>query len=654
MAIAEMSRMKLVGVKSDEEKILSALHKTCSVQIVSNDSVSENVKDADGFVEKFDRLRFACDFLFTNVNRISKEEKDVAPLKEEVYAVSYDEFVCALDSESKIEQVVTDLYEIRNKTVDAKAELVKLKNEYSLYKPFYGLKTKFSTFADTKETKTFLGTLKPSQAESFLSGDYPCSAFIECQDANLSVLSVVCLKQDESLISGVLAGLGFSRANFAGDFTAKQKCDELKTKIANVEKTLKDLDRSVLDKRGYLREMKILLDRYSFELEKARDKDGFQTTDGTFLLDAFVPTEAVERVEQKLAETSDRVFTEFTVVPKDEFAPTLMKNKGLTKQFEFITNLYSPPKYGTIDQNFVMMIFFSIFMGFIMADMGYGIMMTVGGLLMAKKIGRDTGTRRLCNIIAFGGVFTFIFGALFDSFFGYGLLRGIGLLEAPIMPDAINHKLNLAGISVPTLLLLSLGMGVVQIIASLLMKAASYFRDGKILDGIFEGVVWSAFLVGLIFLVVDFAGLTQGLAKTAAIIMAVSVVIGAITAGRHEKGFGKFSKAFSSVYGLINYMSDILSYARLYGLMLSGAQIATIVTSLSLPLMTNVGGIIGGALILIVGHLFNLAMGLLGAYIHDSRLQYIEFYGRFYEGEGELFTPFGTKFDNVYFAEAKN
>lgn len=654
MAIAEMSRMKLVGVKSDEEKILSALHKTCSVQIVSNDSVSENVKDADGFVEKFDRLKFACDFLFTNVNRISKEEKDVAPLKEEVYAVTYDEFVCALDLESKIEQVVADLYEIRNKTVDGKAELVKLKNEYSLYKPFYGLKTKFSTFSDTKETKTFLGTLKPNQAESFLSGDYPCSAFIECQDANLSVLSVVCLKQDESFISGVLAGLGFSRVNFAGDFTAKQKCDELKTKIANVEKTLKDLDRSVLDKRGYLREMKILLDRYSFELEKARDKDGFQTTDGTFLLDAFVPTEAVERVEQKLVETSDRVFTEFIVVPKDEFAPTLMKNKGLTKQFEFITNLYSPPKYGTIDQNFVMMIFFSIFMGFIMADMGYGIMMTVGGLIMAKKIGRDTGTRRLCNIIAFGGVFTFIFGALFDSFFGYGLLRGIGIISAPLMPDAINHKLNLAGISVPTLLLLSLGMGVVQIIASLLMKAASYFRDGKILDGIFEGVVWSAFLVGLILLVVDFAGLTQGLAKTAAIIMVVSVVIGAITAGRHEKGFGKFSKAFSSVYGLINYMSDILSYARLYGLMLSGAQIATIVTSLSLPLMTNVGGIIGGVLILIVGHLFNLAMGLLGAYIHDSRLQYIEFYGRFYEGEGELFTPFGTKFDNIYFAEAKN
>lgn len=653
MAIAEMSRMKLLGVKSDQEKILSALHRTCSVQIVSNESVSETIKDASGFVEKFDRLKFACDFLFNNLSRISKENKSVPPIKEEVYGVSYDEFVNALDLESSLDGVIESLYTLRDETIDCKAELVKLKNENSAYKPFYGLKTKFSAFSDTRETKTFLGTIKPSQTEAFISENYPCTAFIECKEANLSVLSVVCLKTDESFISGVLAGLGFTRTNFNGDFTAKDKCDDLQRQINALEDKLVKIDEAIASKRKYLRDMKVLLDRYAFELEKAKDKNSFQTTDGTFLLDAFVPTEAVSRVEDALNNVTDRVFTEFAVVPKDEFAPTLMKNKGITKQFEFVTNLYSPPKYGTIDQNFVMMMFFSIFMGFIMADMGYGIMMTVGGLIMAKRIGRDTGTRRLCNIIAFGGVFTFIFGALFDSFFGYGLLRAIGLLDSPIMPDAINHKLDLAGISVPTLLLLSLGMGVVQIIASLLMKAASYFRDGKIFDGISEGVVWSAFLVGLILLVIDFAGLTSGLAKPAAITMIVSVGLGALTAGRHEKGLGKFTKAFTSVYGLINYMSDILSYARLYGLMLSGAQIATIVTSLSLPLMTSVGGVIGGVLILIVGHLFNLAMGLLGAYIHDSRLQYIEFYGRFYEGEGELFQPFGTKFDNIYFAESK-
>ncbi|MDY6367170.1 MAG: V-type ATPase 116kDa subunit family protein, partial [Clostridia bacterium] len=118
----------------------------------------------------------------------------------------------------------------------------------------------------------------------------------------------------------------------------------------------------------------------------------------------------------------------------------------------------------------------------------------------------------------------------------------------------------------------------------------------------------------------------------------------------HEKGFGKFSKGFGAVYGLINIMSDILSYARLFGLMLSGMIIAqTFNYKLGLPMIQGGGiGIPLGVIIIIIGHVFNLAMNVLGAYIHDSRLQYIEFFGKFYTGEGEKFTPFGSQFDYIY------
>lgn len=650
MAIAKMSEMRLLGVKSEEEKILGALHRTCSVQIISSVSVNEEKKPDDEFAEKFDKLRFACDYLFTNVNRIAKEVKDAEPIKETVYGVTYDEFMNALKKEEIVLPVIKRLKTVSENIIAQKAELFRLNNEMSAYKPFIGVKTKLSEFKGTKETKVFLGTIKPNFCHAFLETNTDAEAFIEYEDAVNAVLSVVCLNKDEAKVLGALGSLGFVRFTLTGDFTAKEKCDELSRKIKDVKDNLKKLDEAIVKESVYYKDMKILSDRYAFELEKEKDKDGFATTDGTFLLRAYVPTEATERVEEAVKEVTDKVFTEFKEIPKDEFAPTLMKNKKITKQFEFVTNLYSPPKYGTIDQNFVMMIFFSVFMGFIMADMGYGVLMTAGGLLLAKKIGRDTGTARLSNVIAVGGVFTFIFGVLFDSFFGYGLLRQTGLISEPLMPDAINHKLNVAGISVPTLLLLSLGMGVVQIIASLLLKAAKSFRDGEFFDGLFDGVVWAIFLAGLMLLVIDLAGVTRGLTKIAAIITVSAVAVGAIFAGRHSKGFGKVTSSFVAVYGLINYMSDILSYARLYGLMLSGAQIAQIVTNLSLP-MFNGATAIAGVLILIIGHAFNLAMGLLGAFIHDARLQYIEFYGRFYEGEGELFRPFGTRFENVYFAD---
>jgi V/A-type H+-transporting ATPase subunit I len=130
----------------------------------------------------------------------------------------------------------------------------------------------------------------------------------------------------------------------------------------------------------------------------------------------------------------------------------------------------------------------------------------------------------------------------------------------------------------------------------------------------------------------------------------VSLALAVVLAGRHEKSFGKLTKSFGSLYGIINYASDILSYARLYGLMLSGAVIAQIIATYGGGFIVsgNILLVILGVVIMLVGHAFNLVMNLLGAYIHDARLQYVEFYGRFFEGEGELFAPLGSSQKYVY------
>ena len=187
---------------------------------------------------------------------------------------------------------------------------------------------------------------------------------------------------------------------------------------------------------------------------------------------------------------------------------------------------------------------------------------------------------------------------------------------------------------------------------SLCVVAYVEIKRGKILDGLFDGAVWAIFLAGLLLFVLCQVGVTPGLDKIAIGLLVGSVVVGALTAGRHQKGFGKVTKGFGAVYGLINYMSDILSYARLYGLMLSGAQIASIVSNdLALPMLSSIGGV-GGVivciLIMFVGHAFNVGMGLLGAFIHDSRLQYVEFFSHFYTGDGELFAPLGSKLEHTY------
>jgi len=296
-----------------------------------------------------------------------------------------------------------------------------------------------------------------------------------------------------------------------------------------------------------------------------------------------------------------------------------------------------------------MAFFYSVFLGFIMADVGYGVLMFFGGGFLWYKSRKRGGTiGSLGGVFAIGGIFTVIWGFLFNSFFGFAAL------PFRVMPDMTGSEMSwsLAGINVPALLVISMLIGVVQLFAGYLCLAVQCWRRGKVWDGILDGLVWAVFSAGAELAIVGFVDQFNlpVLRTVGGITAGASLLIAVLTAGRKEKLLGKFTKGFGAAYGVINYASDILSYARLYGLMLAGAVIADIITSNSISLIGsgNVAFVVLGVIIMVVGHIFNLAIGLLGAYIHDARLQYVEFYGRFYEGEGELFAPLGSKHKHVY------
>jgi V/A-type H+-transporting ATPase subunit I len=294
-----------------------------------------------------------------------------------------------------------------------------------------------------------------------------------------------------------------------------------------------------------------------------------------------------------------------------------------------------------------MAFFYSIFLGFIMADIGYGLIMLIGGGALYFKIKRDSSVKRLAGVFAVGGILAIIWGFLFNSLFGIELA-----FMPTVMPNAQKDMWSLAGIKVPSVLVISLLIGNVQLFAGYVCRAVQCIRRGEVVDGLCDGVTWAVFSVGVALAIIGFleeAGMSI-LATVGGIMAGVGLVAAMLTAGRKEKIVGKFTKGFGAAYGVINYASDILSYARLYGLMLSGAVIAQIVSQYGVQFIVsgNVALIILGIVLMVVGHAFNLAMSLLGAYIHDARLQYVEFYGRFYEGEGELFAPLGSSHKYIY------
>lgn len=655
MAIAKMLKMKLVGVAEEQDALLNALHKTGAVELKECEPMFEGKKVPSDLSEVSPK-RGVCENALNIITRFAKK-RGIA-VEADGFGVSYDEFMGVSSRADKILTEAEKAVKLFDEYNELGAKIVALKNEKAGYEAYLPLKNKFSSYKSTQKTRSRLGVLDnrgySKLCASLAEEGAPLMAAINEGGDKHVILSVIYHVQYEKQCEQLLSAAGFSACAYTGDFTASEKLERLALELSAAKNAREETELKICELNDCVRDLKLLSDYYAFCEEKLASASGFLRTGTAFLLEAYVPEEKKSEVLSALNEVARACYTEFTEIKEGEFAPTLMRNKKVTSQFEFVTNLYSPPKYLSLDPNGVMGLFFAVFLGFINADVGYGLLMIIGGFLFAAKQKQKQGSMaKLARVLAYSGVFTVIFGFLVDSLFGIAFMRGLGWISKPILPDPINDFSSLAGIQIPTMMLISLGMGVIHIMVGLFLAALVHFRHGRVWDGIFDGIVWDIMLEGLIVAVLGMIGVLGEVAITAGAIAAVAaVVVGALTAGRHQRGFGKFSKGFGAVYGLINYLSDILSYARLYGLMLSGAQIASIVSnSLAVPMLTSpggVGGIIACALIMLAGHAFNMAMGLLGAFIHDARLQYVEFFSRFYEGEGELFTPMGTKFSHVY------
>ena len=540
---------------------------------------------------------------------------------------------------------------------NGKAEKVRLDNTSALLKPYLGVDYCFADFVDTLKTDVFFGTVKSDSFAKLSSGlqgveDTELSIVL---DGVEKVIVVVAMKHISGQVAKILTDNGFNKCPFLDGATAKEKDFEIKERIKLIDREIESVYQAVSYHADALKNLKIDADYLNFLLEKVRYCETARRTEKTFVLEGFVPSGAEERVVRAVKSVSDAIFTEICEPDKDDNVPTLTRNNGVVRQTEFITDMYSVPHYKEFDPSHTVFFFFTLFMGIIMADIGYGLLMILVGIALAKKIKIDNGAKRLWNIVAIGGFASIIFGFLFNSFFG------ISVLPFRVLPDPVHGGKD----SIMLVLLGCLGLGVIQITVGYVLKAVNCFRNKRIFDGICDGLVWVFFFVGFVFasfnflldyLLSDEFVMNDGirhffdiLTTPALILLLVSLLFAVVTAGRKEKGVGKVTKGFGTLYGLINLMSDILSYARLFGLMLSGMIIAQTFNDIGSGIVAGGGvGIVFGVLVILLGHTFNVAMGVLGAYIHDSRLQYIEYFSKFYTGEGEKFKPFGSDLKYIY------
>lgn len=653
MAIVKMRKLHLIAMSYDKDAVFNALQRTNAVEVaVHADTENTLPMQANGDETRayLASVEAALTALCNAVeNRLKKSGEKTDVLKDG-FDVTYSEFMSAKDQTAEMDETVRQINALTDERNVLKAELAKLVRAKQATEIYSVVTKPLGAFRDTAHTRGRLGTIPVMARDNFISEltkEELCACEVVNSDASQVLLFVTAHKSAASEMESSLSAYGFTACPYALDATGEAVYNEIAEKERSILRALKENEDTVYAMKDKIRPLKIYCDYLAFTLEKEQTLDKLRATERTFLLQAYVPEPSEEEVKKAIQEATGTVFMEFSDPTDEDEPPTLLKNNSIVSNFEGITNTYSAPNYREFDPNAVMAFFYSVFMGFIIGDAGYGLLMLLcGGLLWWKGRARPTGMSKLAGAFSVGGLFAIVWGLLFNSLFG------LGVFSKSLLPNPQTDMWHLVGIAVPSVLIISMEIGVVQIIVGYFCKAVQEWRRGNIVDGICDGLLWSVFSVGVGLALVGFVSETKMpvLGTVGGIVAGVSLLLAMLTAGRKEKFFGKFTKGFGAAYGVINFASDILSYARLYGLMLSGAVIAQIIGQYGGQFLVsgNVLLTVLGAVILLVGHAFNLVMNLLGAYIHDARLQYVEFYGRFFEGEGELFRPLGSEKKYIY------
>ena len=444
-------------------------------------------------------------------------------------------------------------------------------------------------------------------------------------DKTLRYLLIACHKSVKEQALSALRELGFSTVSFRGLCgTAEENDKKLEAALAALESERREIERRVERFGGNRETLLEASDRAAILLRREEAKSRLIETDKVFLLEGWLPADRCTALEKALEPFTCAVETREPAEDEYPQVPVQLRNNKLTRPLNMVTEMYSLPAYGTLDPNPLMAPFFILFYGIMMADMGYGILMMIASVVIGKKY-RPKGTSgELFSLLGLCGISTFIMGALTGGFFGDFLTQLVAIVSPgtvftlPKLFDPLND--------LTMILIGSMALGVVQIITGMAISLIEKCRRKKFLDAFFEEITW-----WIVFLGIALAVLKKG---TAVLYLGCALVLlGPIVQG---KGWGKLTGVFGSVYNHVTgYFGDILSYTRLMALMLAGSVIAQVFNMLAaMP-----GNVVAFLIISMLGNAMNFGLNLLGCYVHDLRLQCLEFFNKFYVDGGKPFRP---------------
>ena len=657
-----MLKLRLLAHSSEKNRILRLLTRSGACEITEAE-LPEGLKRADlsdrETEEKLQKLEFGLYFLkeMQKNAKFGKEEKfEKLNFKRENKLYELEAYEKAAENEERLLSDIEKMKKILNGFVDLKTEMQRAENEIARLKPFVSVDIPFDAFNASRTVSALFGTVPAARLTALKEADIPGYLFDFSGEGDIPVAAVA-FSCDVDAVTEKLAEFEFTPAPFTLSVTAAERIRQLKDTILRAEAERAALAAKGMEFAPELENIKLLYDYHSMAKERLEAESMFSESDAAFILEGWVPKANEESLKKALSECSEYLFFSFRAPLGEEIPPTKLKNDKFTSAFEEIVAMFGMPGYRERDPSLFVAIFYFLFFGIMISDAGYGLILAVGCFLFLKIKKPVKNSGRMMAMFGFCGIATVIWGALFGGWFSITLPEG-SFLDKLTWFNPMDEPLKM--------FLLAIAAGAVQMAVGFLLKGIDEIKAGDIAHGILSQFGWVIIFIalGLLFPTLTiFLGAVRvpetpkwvsvmaKIAMYVALIGFAMMVVGGMLGKKNViKALGG---AFGSVYGSINVVSDLLSYSRLFGLGLTTGVIGYVVNMLA-DLIVNTffgGGWYGWIVavpVLLVGHAFNLSINLLGAYVHDSRLQYVEFFGRFYEGQGHAFKPLGSRLKYTY------
>lgn len=648
MAVMKMKRINICALRRHRKQVLEALQHMGVVEVETVDNSDTEIIETAPQRAVFERRKKESEQALEILDEYMPEKKSILSSLNGKNGISKKDFDFIVKHQEEFISMCAKIKALKDRITADEGKIFRINSELEGLEPWLDCDISMGT-AGTEKTDIFFGTLPASieDKEIYAALDiYSASFEIISQDKNTKYIMVISLKRDTENASAALRQLGFARPAISAKDVPERYREQLTAQIKETEKDIEKSKKLICDfaeKRG---DIAATADYYGIRADKYAVLGTLMHTRKTFFVTGYAPAKYTDELCKFF---EDKFNAAAEAEDCDDF-PVELENSVFAASFEPVLESYGLPQKHEIDPSAVMGAFYVFLFGLMLSDAAYGAIISIACFALLKKFkNMEQGMRKSLRMFMYCGLSTLFWGVLFGGYFG----DAVSVISSTFFGKSLEiPALWFVPLNDPMrLLMYSMLFGLIHLFTGLGIKGYMLIRNKDVKSFFCDVVSWFMLLIGLLLMLMEssiyasLAGNAVNLGNTGSLAAKLLAIAGALiilfTAGRNSKNPAKrLAKGAYSLYDITSWLSDLLSYSRLLALGLATGVIAQVVNSMGSMAGNGIFGVIVFVIVFIVGHTFNLAINLLGAYVHTNRLQYVEFFGKFYEGGGRKFNPF--------------